>query len=298
MLRWFRGAAAHILILEGFPMAIIPKNEKETLSTGSTLLASINLGACAALPLKDDGDAGFYDADPMGFDGKQSFSGKKPAARSYGLGTESTGTSSSTPPGTRRARQEFDPLRQLPSTTEGVGVAFDSTKALATLTGECRAKAGGACLHNVADALAAGGLDVRCNLPNRGGSHWAKDLASVLQRDGRFNEVGTGHGARLEAGYEPKIGDVAVWTGGRFGHTQMFAGYDKAGHQVWMSDFKTNPHNWTGLRDAASHGDVHIYRQKSEPMLASAQPHNSTAPATTKAATGRTHAASAVAGIS
>jgi hypothetical protein len=209
-------------------MAIIPKNEKETLSMGNSLFAAINPVSCTTLPLKDDGDAGFYDgdagfydADPKGFDGKQSFSSKKPAGRSYGLGTESTGTTS-TLPGTRRARQEFDPLRQLPSTTDGVGVAFDSTKALASLTGDCRSKSGGACLHNVADALAAGGLDVRCNLPNRGGSHWAKDLASVLQKDGRFNEVGSGHGARLESGYEPKIGDVAVWTGGRFGHTQMF----------------------------------------------------------------------------
>lgn len=274
-------------------MAIIPKNEKETLITGNSLFAAIIPASCPTLPLKDDGDAGFYDADPRGFDGKQSFSGKKPAGRSYGLGTESTGTAA-TLPGTRRARQEFDPLRQLPPAADGVGVAFDSSKALASLTGECHSKAGGACLHNVADALAAGGLDVRCKLPNRGGSHWAKDLASVLQKDGRFNEVGFGHGARLDAGYEPKIGDVAVWTGGDFGHTQMFAGYDKTGHQVWMSDFKTNPQNWTGLKNAASHGDVHIYRQKSEPMLASAQPNNSTAPA--KAATGKVHAVGAPVG--
>jgi hypothetical protein len=64
-----------------------------------------------------------------------------------------------------------------------------------------------------------------------------------------------------------------------------------------MSDFKTNPHNWTGLKDAASHGDVHIYRQKSEPMLASAQPNNSTAPATAKVATGKAHTVGAPAGV-
>jgi hypothetical protein len=263
-------------------MTLIPKNEKETLTTGGSVYANLVLPMnCTAMPLKDDADVRNYDADPVGFTGDQQFSLTKPSGRAHDM--------ASLPPGTRRARQEFDPLRQLPQAEDGVGKAFDCSKSLVALTGECRSKPGGACLHNVADALAAGGLDVRCSLPNRGGSHWAKDLATVLQKDGRFNEVGHGHGARLDAGYEPKVGDVAVWTGGQFGHTQMFAGYDKTGHQVWMSDFKTNPQNWTGLKDAASHGDVHIYRQKSEPMQAATQPGGTTLPTATKTPAGKTH---------
>ena len=107
-----------------------------------------------------------------------------------------------------------------------------------------------------------GGKTIRDVLPTHNGSHWAKDLAPVLAKDNRFDQVAVGTGSRFDAGYVPQVGDVAVWTGGKFGHTQMFTGYDKNGKQMWVSDFKTNPNNWTGLADPDSHGSFEIFRQK------------------------------------
>ena len=159
------------------------------------------------------------------------------------------------------------------SATSGVnnffhGMAFNLRSAVGTLEGNAGSRPTGQCLSCVEDAMTAGGLrfdggkTIRDMMPSRGGSHWAKDLAPVLEHDGRFDKVAQGYGARFASSYTPQIGDTAVWTGGAFGHTQMFTGYDKIGNQTWVSDFKTRPSNWTGLADPDSHGQFEIFRQK------------------------------------
>ena len=217
------------------------------------------MGAKPMLPMRDD--AG-YDNDVRGPGTSQDYT---PQAR----GPLNPGASA----GARRPRQDFDPIRPF-SYYDGPGAAFDTTRASQRLIASCGSTPGGYCLAGVENALEAGGLNIVSKMPNRNGSHWAKDLAPVLERDGRFDRVATGFGAQLNGKYEPKVGDVAVWTGGAFGHTQMFVGYDKTGHQVWMSDFKTNPMNWTGLLNPASHGEVEIFRQKPKdaPMMAQSGP--------------------------
>jgi len=161
------------------------------------------------------------------------------------------------------------------------GAAFDVETAVSKLKNTCSSSPTGYCLAHVEDAMTAGGLrfsggkTIDQVMPVRNGSHWAKDLAPVLENDGRFNEVTSGHGAQFASNYTPQVGDVAVWTGGPYGHTQIFSGYDKQGKQVWISDFKSSPGNWTGLRDPDSHGDFKIFRQKpaDDPtVLASNQP--------------------------
>ena len=163
--------------------------------------------------------------------------------------------------GSRRPRKDFDPLRPALALRDKNGV-FDAAKARNKLIASCQDSPGGRCLAHVEPAMAAGGFNIVSKMRDRHGTHWAKDLAPALKHDGRFSEVAHGHGAHLKGPYRPEVGDIAVWTGGRFGHTQMFIGWDKTGHQVWMSDFRTNPTNWTGLANPNSHGDVKIFRQK------------------------------------
>lgn len=168
----------------------------------------------------------------------------------------------------------WDTLRgDFNSATSGVsnffhGMAFDMRSAIGRLEGNAGSRPTGKCLACVEDAMTAGGLrfaggkTINEVLPSRNGTHWAKDLAPVLEHDNRFDRVASGRGAHFDAGYTPQVGDTAVWTGGPYGHTQMFTGYDKNGKQVWVSDFKTSPNNWTGLADPDSHGSFEIFRQK------------------------------------
>ena len=153
------------------------------------------------------------------------------------------------------------------------GAAFDISKTIDKLKGACSAKSHGACLAKVEDALTAGGLryaggkTIDQVMPVRytaagTPTHWAKDLPQVLDNDPRFSKVATGYGATFNSSYTPQKGDVVAWTGGQFGHTQIFSGYDKDGKQVWISDYKSSPGNWTGLVDANSHGQFVIFRQK------------------------------------
>ena len=145
--------------------------------------------------------------------------------------------------------------------------AFDSSKAVNKLLNDSHSAPTGQCLGSVSRALNAAGLDFNGQtlgqvMPVRGGTHYAKDLAPILASDNRFNCVADGYGASFNNGYTPQVGDIAVWTGAKYGHTQMFAGFDKQGQQVWVSDYKTNGQNWTGLRDPNSHGQFQIFRQK------------------------------------
>jgi hypothetical protein len=165
------------------------------------------------------------------------------------------------------------------------GAAFNISKAIGTLQDDCRPKATGSCLAHVEQALTAGGLrygggkNIAQVMPVRytadgTPTHWAKDLPQVLNKDPRFSKVATGYGAKFDASYTPQKGDIVAWTGGRFGHTQMCTGFVN-GKPIWISDFKTNPNNWTGLANPDSHGEFKIFRQKpadDATLVASNQP--------------------------
>ena len=122
----------------------------------------------------------------------------------------------------------------------------------------------GAVQHLFADLRAAesGRADLVTLMPVRNGTHYAKDLAGVLGNDSRFKTVSTGYGAGFASNYTPKVGDIVVWEGGKYGHTQMFTGFDSRGNQKWVSDYATNGSNWTGLASPNSHGSFQIFRQK------------------------------------
>jgi hypothetical protein len=200
--------------------------------------------------------------------------------------TSAAATQSNTPPRTfmGRLRDGFS------SAANGVssffhGAAFDMSKAIDKLKDECRSKPTGLCLAHVEDALTAGGLrypggkTIADVMPVRIGAngrptHWAKDLPQVLEKDPRFSEVASGYGAKFDASYKPQKGDVVAWTGGKYGHTQMCTGFVD-GKPIWISDFETNPGNWTGLANPDSHGEFKIFRQKTaaDPAVsANAQP--------------------------
>lgn len=154
------------------------------------------------------------------------------------------------------------------------GAAFDVSRAASWLKNECHSCPTGHCLASVENALDAAGLRFSGNrkiedvMPVRNGTHYAKDLAGVLGNDSRFKTVGTGYGAQFASNYTPKVGDIVVWQGGQYGHTQMFTGYDGNGNQKWISDFATNGSNWTGLANANSHGSFQIFRQRTTEEMA------------------------------
>jgi hypothetical protein len=158
------------------------------------------------------------------------------------------------------------------------GAAFDTKKAVSRLWNSCSSLPGGHCLASVENAMTAAGLrfsggrTITDVMPVRNGTHYAKDLAPVLASDNRFQQVTTGYGANFSSTYTPQVGDIAVWSGSTYGHTQMFAGYDNKGAQVWISDFKTNGSNWTGLANPDSHGQFRIFRQKTEEQMAMSAP--------------------------
>lgn len=148
------------------------------------------------------------------------------------------------------------------------GAAFDVSRAVSKISGSCHSSPTGHCLASVERALDAGGLRFSGGrtlaevMPVRNGTHYAKDLAGVLDNDSRFKTVSAGYGASFASNYTPKVGDIVVWKGGQYGHTQMFTGYDNRGNQKWISDFATNGSNWTGLRNPDSHGSFQIFRQR------------------------------------
>ncbi len=154
------------------------------------------------------------------------------------------------------------------------GVAFDVSRATSWLKNECHSSPTGHCLASVENALDAAGLrfsggrKIEDVMPVRNGTHYAKDLAGVLGNDSRFKTVSNGYGAQFASNYTPKVGDIVVWQGGQYGHTQMFTGYDSNGNQKWISDFATNGSNWTGLANANSHGSFQIFRQKTTDEMA------------------------------
>lgn len=222
----------------------VSEKEHADAGGGGSLLENVKLSSA---PLHDDSG---YDAD------------SNPIDSGAPLFDSPAGGSGDGASGGRRSQHTYSPLRApLDSGPPGQGMAFNIDRTIASLRGECQAGPGGRCLGNLADALQVGGFNVRDGLPIRGKSRWAKDLSPALQHDGRFDTVSVGHGSQRDAGYAPKVGDIAVWEGGSFGHTQMFAGYNKNGGEVWMSDFQTREGNWTGLKDPGSHGTVKIFRQ-------------------------------------
>ena len=142
------------------------------------------------------------------------------------------------------------------------GVAFDINKAVDVSNAQC-AGTTGHCLEHVANALKAGGLDVRKELPTRpDGSHWAKDMSPLLQRDSNFCQVASGNGATFDdKNFQAKKGDIVVWEGGQYGHIQMCVGSRPDGSPIWQSDFTAREGNWSGLKDPASHGHFRVFRQ-------------------------------------
>lgn len=149
------------------------------------------------------------------------------------------------------------------------GAAFDVSRAVSKIKSSCHSSPTGHCLAYVERALDAGGLrfdggrTLQQVMPMRGNTHYAKDLSGVLEGDSRFKTVATGFGNDFHSNYTPKVGDIVVWEGGKYGHTQMLTGFDSHGRQKWISDYATNGNNWTGLRNPDSHGTFKIFRQKS-----------------------------------
>ena len=146
---------------------------------------------------------------------------------------------------------------QSPQTT-----AFNIDRAISVLNSTCR-ETKGLCLKHVADALEAAGLNIRSRLPDRDGSHYAKDVSNVLQKDQRFQQVGGGRGGDVNNSwdYQAHKGDIAVWEGGPYGHIQQCVGHHANGTPIWKSDFTAREGNWTGLKRPESHGTFRIFRQ-------------------------------------
>lgn len=135
--------------------------------------------------------------------------------------------------------------------------------------------ADGQCLQHVADALQAGGLDIRPLLRPRisqtgEGTHWAKDTGEALVKAG-WSVVARGYGADLDknANYHPELGDVAVWLGGPFGHVELYGvNRQDPRNGAWQFGAQSSKSNWTGLSDPDARGEVVILRHPQNPVAA------------------------------
>jgi len=123
----------------------------------------------------------------------------------------------------------------------------------------------GQCLMYVADALRAGGLNIRGGLPDRGADgHWAADVSGALKHDPRFQVVASGLG-NVSGPFAAKEGDVAVWEGTSdhpVGHIMLCIGVRANGSPIWKCDFEAREGNPTGLANPETRGVVKIYRQQ------------------------------------
>jgi hypothetical protein len=150
----------------------------------------------------------------------------------------------------------------------GQGSAINGNEFAKCLRGDVSG-ADGFCLTHVADALErAGYTDFRSRLGNYGRTHWAKDAVKALRDDPRFEIVATADRATRSAGpnvpgYVPQLGDIAVWTGGPYGHIEAY-GIDRRNPNkgAWQFGYQSSDSNWTGLKNPEARGQFYIFRDK------------------------------------
>jgi hypothetical protein len=160
------------------------------------------------------------------------------------------------------------------------GAAFDASAVARALNSSCKASSGGRCLHNVADALQAGGFNLRKEIERTrpvGTCHvdlWANEAIVALQHNAsKFTEIasGAGNDINLLTNTQIKVGTIAVWSGdpnaknaSKCGHIQVCSGFRADGSPIWKSDFAAKEENPTGLKNAAGMGTLHIFCQNSD----------------------------------
>jgi len=157
----------------------------------------------------------------------------------------------------------------------GIGQSFDIGKAASLLAASCQSESGGACREHVLDAIdgatLAGHTTIRAAIARvmheQTNDHGANHIVTAMLNDEQlkrdYGQVGGGNGAQLSAvwNYQARVGDIAVWEGGRWGHVEMCVGHRPDGSPIWRSDFTSREGNWTGLKEPDSHGSFRIFRQ-------------------------------------